>query len=55
MVLVFSSHANTSPQIKREVQLAVDAETVLIPFHVEDVAPTQSLKYSWERRTGSMR
>ena len=45
MVLVFSSHANTSPQIKREVQLAVDAETVLIPFRIEDVAPTQSLKY----------
>ncbi len=45
MVLVFSSHANTSPQIRREVQLAVDAETVLIPFRIEDVAPTQSLKY----------
>lgn len=45
MVLVFSSHANTSVQIRREVQLAVDAETVLIPFRIEDVAPTQSLKY----------
>ena len=45
MVLVFSSHANTSPQIRREVQLAVDAEAVLIPFRIEDVAPTQSLKY----------
>jgi hypothetical protein len=45
MVLVFSSHANASPQIRREVQLAVDAETVLIPFRIEDVAPTQSLKY----------
>ena len=45
MVLLFSSHANTSPQIRREVQLAVDAETVLIPFRIEDVAPTQSLKY----------
>src|SRR5271163_455626 len=27
MVLVFSSHANASPQIRREVQLAVNAET----------------------------
>ncbi len=45
MVLVFSSHANASPQIRREVQLAVDAETVLIPFRIEDVAPAQSLKY----------
>jgi TIR domain/RDD family len=45
MVLVFSSHANTSPQIRREVQLAVDAGTVLIPFRIEDVTPAQSLKY----------
>jgi hypothetical protein len=45
MVLVFSSHANTSPQIRREVQLAVSAEAVLIPFRIEDVAPAQSLEY----------
>jgi serine/threonine-protein kinase len=45
MVLVFSSHANDSPQIRREVQLAVSAETVLIPFRIEDVAPTRSLEY----------
>jgi serine/threonine-protein kinase len=45
MVLVFSSHANASPQIRREVQLAVSAETVLIPFRIEDVAPAESLEY----------
>ncbi|MGB6205608.1 toll/interleukin-1 receptor domain-containing protein [Mycobacterium sp.] len=45
MVLMFSSHANASPQIRREVQLAVSAETVLIPFRIEDVAPAQSLEY----------
>jgi DNA-binding beta-propeller fold protein YncE len=45
MVLVFSSHANTSPQVRREVQIAVSAETVLIPFRIEDVAPAQSLEY----------
>jgi len=45
MVLVFSSHANDSPQIRREVQLAVSAETVLIPFRIEDVAPARSLEY----------
>jgi DNA-binding beta-propeller fold protein YncE len=45
MVLVFSSHANASPQIRREVQIAVSAERVLIPFRIEDVAPAQSLKY----------
>ena len=45
MVLVFSSHANASPQIRREVERAVNAETVLIPFRIEDVAPAQSLEY----------
>jgi hypothetical protein len=45
MVLVFSSHANESPQIRREVQLAVSTETVLIPFRIEDVAPARSLEY----------
>jgi hypothetical protein len=45
MVLMFSSHANDSPQIRREVQLAVDAETVLIPFRIEDVLPQRSLAY----------
>ena len=45
MVLVFSSHANASPQIRREVERAVNAETVLIPFRIEDVAPAESLEY----------
>jgi hypothetical protein len=45
MVLVFSSHANDSPQIRREVQLAVSAGVVLIPFRIEDVAPAGSLEY----------
>ena len=44
MVQVFSSHANASPQISREVQLAVSAGTVLIPFRIEDIAPAQSLE-----------
>jgi sugar lactone lactonase YvrE len=45
MVLVFSQHANTSPQIKREVERAVNAEVVLIPFRIEDVAPERGLEY----------
>jgi DNA-binding beta-propeller fold protein YncE len=45
MVLVFSQHANASPQIKREVERAVNAETVLIPFRIEDVAPERGLEY----------
>jgi hypothetical protein len=45
MVLVFSSHANASPQIRREVERAVNAETVLIPFRIEDVAPAEALEF----------
>lgn len=45
MVLVFSSHANASPQVRREVERAVTAETVLIPLRIENVAPVASLEY----------
>jgi hypothetical protein len=45
MVLVFSRHANVSPQIRREVERAVNAEIVLIPFRIEDVAPERGLEY----------
>jgi len=45
MILVFSSHANASPQIRREVERAVHDETVLIPFRIEDVALEKSLEF----------
>ena len=44
-VLVFSSHANTSPQIKREVERAVNHGMPVIPLRIEDVAPIKSLEY----------
>lgn len=44
-VLVFSSYANSSPQIKREVERAVSNEVVIIPFRVEDIMPSESLEY----------
>jgi osmotically-inducible protein OsmY len=45
MVLVFSSHANTSPHIKREVDRAVSKSLTIIPIRIEDVAPTRALEY----------
>lgn len=45
MVLVFSSHANASPQIKREVERAVSKGVPIIPFRIEEVLPTRSLEY----------
>jgi eukaryotic-like serine/threonine-protein kinase len=45
MVLVFSSHANTSPHIPKEVERAVSKGMMIVPFRIEDVAPAQSLDY----------
>jgi uncharacterized membrane protein YeaQ/YmgE (transglycosylase-associated protein family) len=45
MVLIFSAHANASPQIKREVERAVHRGIAIVPVRVEDVTPTKSLEY----------
>jgi hypothetical protein len=44
-VLVFSSNANASPQIKREVERAINRGIPVVPFRIENVAPTKSLEY----------
>lgn len=45
MVLVFSSSANGSPQVRREVERAVHRQVRVLPFRVEDVLPARSLEY----------
>ena len=45
MILVFSSNANASPQIRREVERAVNKGVPIIPFRIEEVMPTRSLEY----------
>jgi TIR domain len=45
MVLVFSSHCNDSPQVRREVERAVHREVPVLPFRIEDVLPARSLEY----------
>jgi len=44
-VLVFSNNANASPQIKREVERAINRGIPLVPFRIENVVPTKSLEY----------
>jgi hypothetical protein len=44
-VLLLSSSANTSPQISREVERAVNHAIPVIPVRIEDVQPTASLEY----------
>jgi hypothetical protein len=45
MVLIFSSSANGSKQIHREVQRAFDREVPVLPFRIENIAPDKSLAY----------
>jgi hypothetical protein len=45
MVLIFSSHANASVQITREVERAINAGATVIPFRIEDVLPKDDLDY----------
>jgi hypothetical protein len=45
MVLVFSKNANDSPQIRKEVERAVNKGVIVVPLRIEDVPPTESLEY----------
>jgi hypothetical protein len=45
MVLVFSAHSNASPQVRREVERAVHKELPVLPFRIENIAPSKSLEY----------
>lgn len=45
MVLMFSSHSNASPQVRREVERAIHKQLPVLPFRLEDVLPSKSLEY----------
>jgi TPR repeat protein len=45
MVLIFSSKANGSKQIRREVQRAFEREVPVVPFRIENIVPEKSLAY----------
>jgi hypothetical protein len=45
MVLIFSSNANASRQIPREVERAVSRGVPILPVRIEDVIPKDSLAY----------
>ncbi|HKY21100.1 MAG TPA: toll/interleukin-1 receptor domain-containing protein [Vicinamibacterales bacterium] len=45
MVLIFSSNANASMQIEREVERAVHKGINIIPLRIEDTIPTKTLEY----------
>lgn len=45
LLLVFSSHSNKSPQVRREVERAVSKGLGILPFRIEDVPLSKSLEY----------
>ena len=45
MVLIFSSSANSSPHVMREVERAGDRGIPILPFRIEDVPPSDSMEY----------
>jgi hypothetical protein len=44
-VLIFSTNANDSPQVRREVERAVHHGLVVVPLRIENVPPSRSLEY----------
>jgi adenylate cyclase len=44
-VVVFSTGANASPHVRREVERAVSLDRTIVPFRVEDVTPTGAMEY----------
>jgi hypothetical protein len=45
VVLIFSSFANKSPHVTRELTNAVNKGRIIIPFRIEDVIPSKSMEY----------
>jgi TIR domain len=45
LLLVFSTNANKSKQIKREVEIAADGSVTIVPLRIENTLPTESFKY----------
>jgi hypothetical protein len=45
MLLLLSKQANSSPQIRREVERAVNRSTTIIPVRLENVMPARSLEF----------
>ena len=45
LVLVFSGHSNQSPQVRREIEQAVNKGIAILPFRIEDVPPSPALDF----------
>ena len=50
MVMVFSSNANNSEEIKKELALASQSNRIVIPVRAEDVLPSEDFRYELATR-----
>jgi hypothetical protein len=46
VVVIFSLHANDSPQVRREVERAVAKGKIIVPYRIEDVLPTHAMEFA---------
>jgi adenylate cyclase len=44
-VVIFSSNANSSPHVRREVERAVSSDRSIVPFRIENITPTGAMEY----------
>ncbi len=45
MVLVFSNEANRSKHVQKEIERAINADCVVMPFRIESVMPSGAMEY----------
>ena len=50
MVLVFTTNANNSNEIKKELSLASQNNLIIIPVRIEDVPPNEAFAYEFATR-----
>ena len=46
VLLIFSAHANDSPQVRREIERAVSKGKIVVPFRIEDVLPSRAMEFA---------
>ena len=45
LIVVFSSGANESPEVRREVERAVSKGKIILPFRIEEITPSKAMEY----------
>ncbi len=45
MVLIFTESSNQSKQVAKELTLAVNSETIVVPFKIDDILPSGVMEY----------